>query len=92
MATKKRVHSKVYKFNVSSVFALALTALFADPKFLDAIGAKGYIAMMIIGALINAGLREFTEDKLTPIVKEKQPRILDPLEEAFRKDAEELEE
>ena len=92
METKKRIHSKVYRFNVSSIITLALAALFADPKFLDAIGAKGYIYLMIAGAVINAILREFTGKKLEPILKQKPPPILDPLEEALRKDAEELEE
>ena len=92
METKKRIDSKVYKFNVSSIITLALAALFADPEFLNAIGAKGYIALMIVGALVNAVLREYTEKKLAPILVPKEPKVLDPLEEAFRKDAEELEE
>ena len=92
MATKKRVDSKVYKFNIASIVTLALAALFADPQFLDAIGTKGYIYLMIAGAIINAVLREYTEKPLAPILTPKQPRVLDPLEEAFRKDAEDLEE
>ena len=91
METKKRRQSKVYNFNVASVVTLALAALFADPNFLDAIGAKGYILMMIAGAVINAILREFTEKKLEPVFKSKPPPVLDPLEEAFRRDAEENE-
>ena len=87
MITKKRIDSKVYRFNVGSILALAVTALMADKEFLEAVGVYGYIGLMIAGALVNAGIREFTVVPLAPI-KEK----LNPLEQALKDDDELLSE
>ena len=43
MITKKRIDSKVYRFNVGSILALAVTALMADKEFLKAVGVYVYI-------------------------------------------------
>ena len=85
MESKKPSESKVLWFNIPSITALALTALMASPEFLNQIGPKGYIAMMIVGALVNAILRFSTEKK---IALDKPPTDLNPVDEELRKEIE----
>lgn len=83
MKTKKRINSKVYRFNTVSVIGLTATALLANPEFLEAIPYWGYIILMVLGALANNGFREVTN---IPIEGSIGARKLNPLEAANQQD------
>jgi len=77
---KKRVDSKVWRFNVASIISLTAIALLANKDFLEAIGPMWYIILMIVGAAANAGLREVTNMPIEGSVGDKP---LNPVDEAL---------
>ena len=85
MINKKRIKSKVYRFNIPSMIALTLTALLADPKFLAEIPPWAYISLMIIGAAINTRLRDGTG---VPIEGTKIDKKLNPIDKALAREDE----
>ena len=90
MPTKKPIESKSLWFNVLTIISLVGASLLADESFREIVG--GYAIYFIIAVnIINMVIRVYTVKPLE-IHKHKPPPILDPLEEALRKDAEELEE
>lgn len=86
MPVKKPKDSKVLKFNIGSILILAIAALSADPVFLEAVGYKGYIALMIAGAVVNAILRQYT---VKPLATSKEGKELNALEQALLDEADE---
>ncbi len=86
--TKSPIHSKVLWFNILSVAAIVVTEVIATPEIKELLGGKVYI-LMIIGALINAGLRVVTTTPLStsaPAPKKK----LNPVDQALADDNAEL--
>ena len=85
MATKRPIESKSIWFNGLSIVSLVGASLLADDSFRELVGNSAIY--LIIGVnVINMVIRGYTTK---PLSRKKEPEILDPLEEAFRRDAEE---
>ena len=83
---KKRKDSKNYRFNIPSIIGLSITALLADPKFLQAIDSRWYILLMIVGAVVNVAIRDRTG---VPIEGTEMDRKLNPIDLAIAEEDEE---
>ena len=91
MATVKVQNSETMLTFLALAVLAGITELTASPEFKDSLGT--YATLIIFGmSMLGMWLRKYTTKPLEPIFKRKEPPPLSPLDEAFRKDAQEMEE
>lgn len=88
MEAKKPIQSKSLWFNILSIVAIAGAGLLADDNFREMIGSNA-IYLIIVVNIVNMLIRGYT-DKPISLDKAKTQKPLNPLEEALKKDAEEI--
>ena len=88
MATKTALESKSIWFNGLSIISLAIGSLLADDNFRELIG--GFAIYLILAVnVINMIIRGYTQK---PLVLKKEKVKLNPLEQALKDDADEMDE
>ena len=84
---KVRQSETILTFGAVAVLAV-ITELSASPEFKEALG--GYATVIIFGmSVLGMWLRKYTTKPLEPMFKKESKKPLNPLDEAFKKDAEE---
>lgn len=90
MATIKAKQSETLWYILLTVAAATVASLLVDPKFTAELGTYGLLGLYILDKIIHAGLRMTTTKAIEPpaISKPKKEKHLDPIKDAFRRDAE----
>ena len=89
METIKPRNSETLWYTLLSAIGMVTTALLVDDQFKETVGVIGFVVLIVIDKFITAKLRFGTTKPLEPVFKKKTPPPLTPLEEAFKRDAEE---
>ena len=90
METIKARKSETLWYTLLSAIGMVTATLLVDEQFKETAGAFGIIIVILLDKYITARLRFGTTTAIDPIFKPKINKPLSPLDEAFRRDAEEL--